>query len=156
MKELSGLELPPFRLIHIAYVTDDLESANASLSSTFGLDKAQIVRDTEIAIPGSSARIDFIVGDAHGTAMEAIMPIGGADTVYRDGVSKASDVRFHHFASRVESQDEWELLLSTIKKRNLEVVVDGDVSGTKYLYIDTRKHLGHYIEYIWNYDDSVV
>ena len=149
MRRDHDLKLPPFRMVHMAYVTDDLEAGIRFIADAFGVDEVRRFNGAEIEVPGGVALIDFVVANAGGTAIEAIQPIGGRDDIYRAGLPERSAVKFHHLASRILDQAEWDLLWDTVRRCNLDILVHGESSAVKYVYIDTREQLGHLMEYIW-------
>jgi hypothetical protein len=154
---MTGLQLPPFRMIHAAYVTADLEAGKRRLTAISGVEQFTIYTGVAIDVPGGQAIIDFAIAQANGTTLEAIRPAGGLDRVYRQALPPdPADVAFHHFATRLESAEEWESVREQAARHGIDVPVFGDAAGgTRYIYLDLRPQLGHMLEYIWSEDGAV-
>ena len=110
-----------------------------------------------IQVPGGEAIIDFAVANANGTMLEAIRPAGGLDRVYRQALpADPADIAFHHFATRLESAEEWAQVREEAERHGIGVPVFCDAAGgTRYIYLDLRPQLGHMLEYIWSEDGAV-
>jgi hypothetical protein len=149
---MSGLQLPPFRLKHAAYVTSNLEYGQRRLSAMFGMSDFTVYPEIGIAVPGGEAKITFALITVNGTDLEVIQPLGGKDDVYRQAVPRdPTDIAFHHFASVIHSKDEWQMVLDAAENYAFAVPVHGDAAeGPRYIYLDTRAQLGHMLEYIWS------
>lgn len=150
---MSALQLPPFRLIHAAYVTHDLEAGKRRLGAMFGVKECTVYPEIDVGVPGGVAKIGFALATSHGTDLEVLQPLGEKDHVYRQALpDDPADIAFHHFASRVDNEAEWQLVVDASVNHGLEVVVDGGREyGARYMYLDTRKHLGHMLEFIWDF-----
>lgn len=148
---MNDLRLPPFRIIHAAYVTSDLQAGQRRLAAMFGVETFSLFAGIPIEVPGGEAIIDFAVADANGTALEAIQPAGGRDRVYRQALpADPGDIAFHHFATRIESEAEWDMVVDAAERHGFDVPVLGHAdTGTSYIYLDTRPALGHMLEFIW-------
>ena len=60
--------------------------------------------------------------------------------------------RFHHSCARVP---DWEDFRRRVDEQPYPVVIEGEgASGLKFLFLDTRDLLGHYLEYTWMTDAS--
>jgi hypothetical protein len=147
---MSELRLPPFRIIHAAYVTGDIERGKRRLAQMFGVREVKRYPRNGVQVPGGEAVIDVAIADAGGTAVEVIQPVGGLDDVYRRAVpTDPAEIAFHHYASRIKDQSEWDMVMGAIDQHGFDTPVRGEAPGVKYVYIDTRKNLGHILEYIW-------
>jgi catechol 2,3-dioxygenase-like lactoylglutathione lyase family enzyme len=153
---MNSLRLPPFRLIHAAYVTHDLEAGKRKLAEMFGMKEVSVYPEIEVSVPGGAAKIAFAVGDSNGMLLEVIQPLGGEDTVYRQVLpDDPADIAFHHYATRVDGEDEWQLVMDAAQDHGLEIVVNGgEEYGSRYLYLDTRAHLGHMLEFMSGVPDE--
>lgn len=148
---MTDLSLPPFRIIHAAYVASDLEAGKRRLQAMFAPSEFTTYEGIPIEVPGGQAIIDFVVADANGSALEVIRPAGGKDHVYRQLLpADPGDIAFHHFATRIESRAEWDMVEAAAADHRLDVPVLGHAEeGTSYIYLDTRAQLGHMLEFIW-------
>jgi len=149
---MSDLRLPPFRIIHAAYVASDLEAGKRRLAAMFGVSEFVGYEGIPIEVPGGEAIIDFVVADVGGWALEVICPAGGKDHVYRQLLpADPADIAFHHFATRIEGQAEWDMVAEAAARHAIDVPVLGHADeGTSYIYLDTRAQLGHMLEFIWD------
>jgi hypothetical protein len=148
---MTALKLPPFRIIHADYVTSDLEAGKRRLEAMYGVSAFTGYDGIAIEVPGGQAIIDFVVADAGGWALEAICPAGGKDHVYRQLLpDDPDDIAFHHFATRIESRTEWDMVEEAARDHGIDVPVLGHAEeGPNYIYLDVRRQLGHMLEFIW-------
>lgn len=152
MHTMSDIRLPPFRHLHTAYVTSDLKNGQRKLMSLFGAEDFKVYPEMGVRIPGGGeARFTFALTTVNGIDLEVIQPLGGQDQVYRQALPEdPADIAFHHFASAVYSQTEWEMVMDIVRRGAIEVLVQGgEEYDTHYIYLDTRLQLGHIIEFIW-------
>jgi hypothetical protein len=132
-----------------AYVTPNLDHALAKLRADFGVGDFLCM---DISIPvwtqgGEGVATSRIaVGWVGDLQYELIQPISGPVDVYREAVREAQLLRFHHIAMRVE---DWDELRADIGLRGQSIVYSGQTEGLKFLYVDARDTLGHYLEYVW-------
>jgi hypothetical protein len=95
-------------------------------------------------------RLCFIwIGD---TQYELIQPLTDPLGIYANAPSNGSKIRFHQICMRVEGS--WEDFLARTKAQDLPVSMWRDMGGDnlKFLYIDARSTVGHYLEYTWMTD----
>lgn len=153
---MPGFQLPPFRLLHCAYVAHSMEAGKRRLTEISGVTEFTTFNATPIDVPGGHAMIDIVIGDSNGTTLETLIPVGGQDTVYRQLLpADPSDIAFHHFASRLENAAEWDTVQQVAARHAIDVPVFCDaVGGTRFIYLDLRPRLGHMIEYLWSEDGS--
>lgn len=77
---------------------------------------------------------------------ELIQPVSGMVDIYRDALPADDSLRFHHICMRV---DEWDDFRSRVDQQPYPVVLEGGNDMLRFLYLDTRPMLGHYVEYTW-------
>ena len=77
---------------------------------------------------------------------EFIEPVGGTVSLYRDALPQDDSLSFHHICMRV---DNWDDFRARVRKQPLEVAIEGGNEALRYLYLDARHLLGHYLEYVW-------
>src|SRR6185369_14951139 len=134
-------------LFQAAYVTNDVVRAMAEFSSAYGIQRFLGPNPFELRSGGQSMKIKTALAFVGPTMVELIEPDGGADGLYRDFLPKNDfAIRHHHYASLVENDAQWTDLVQRIENSKRRVVLDGDMSGVRFMYIDTLKHLGHYME----------
>ena len=147
---MTALKLPPFRIIHAAYVTSDLEAGKRRLEAMYGVCAFTGYDGIPIEVPGGQAIIDFVVADVGGWALEAICPAGGKDQVYRQLLpADPDDIAFHHFATRIENRAEWDMVEQAAAANGIDTPVLGHAEeGSSYIYLDLRRQIGHMLEFI--------
>ena len=89
------------------------------------------------------------IGD---TQYELIQPLTDPLGIYANAPANGAPIRFHQICMRVEGS--WEDFLARTKAQDLPVVMWRDMGADKlkFLYIDARATLGHYLEYTWMTD----
>jgi Glyoxalase/Bleomycin resistance protein/Dioxygenase superfamily len=132
---------------------------------------AYITRDIEKAIEGIRARsagakvmrfegpVEVTTAKARGTAIsklafiwinnlqyELIQPVSGLVDIYKDELPEDDSLRFHHICMRVP---EWDNFRARVDQEGYRVVLEGGSDMLKYIYIDAREFVGHYLEYVW-------
>lgn len=54
---------------------------------------------------------------------------------------------FHHQCTKI---DDWDDFRARVDRQNLPLVMEAtSTGGLKFLYLDARSTLGHYLEYVW-------
>lgn len=77
---------------------------------------------------------------------ELIEPISAPSGIYSDALPAGDEMKFHHVAMRV---DDWDSFRAKVDKQKYPVVLEGDTGGLKFVYLDARDFVGHYLEYVW-------
>jgi hypothetical protein len=80
---------------------------------------------------------------------ELIEPVSGHVDIYKDHLPD-DGVRFHHICMRI---DDWDDFRARVDRRGYPVVLESGGDELKFLYLDARDSLGHYLEYIWTTPD---
>jgi hypothetical protein len=76
-----------------------------------------------------------------------IEPISGPVDVYREAVLPGGGLRFHHIAMRVM---DWDVFRAEVDRRKFPIAYAGSgQGGLKFLYLDVRDTLQHYLEYVY-------
>jgi hypothetical protein len=132
---------------------------------------AYITRDIEKAVAGFRARsavekvmrfegpVEVSTANGRGTAVsklafiwinnlqyELIQPVSGLVDIYRDQLPDDDSLKFHHICMRVP---EWDHFRARVDQKGYRVVLEGGSDMLKYIYIDGREFVGHYLEYVW-------
>jgi len=132
-----------------AYVTPNLDQALARLRADYGTGDFMCI-DASIPVwtPGGEgvATTRIALGWVGDLQYEVIQPISGPVGIYRDAVSEDQLLRFHHIAMRAA---DWDRLRGDIDRQARSIVYLGQTEGLKFLYVDARDTLGHYLEYVW-------
>src|SRR5665213_2976944 len=81
---------------------------------------------------------------------ELIQPVGGDVGLYEAGLPDGDGLHFHHVCMRVSDWDEFR---PRVREQPFPVALEGERDGLRFLYLDAREFLGHYLEYTWMTDE---
>lgn len=133
-----------------AYVTRNLDEAIEMLRSKYDLD------DLILLSPNLIVRTPHGEGPAILRAaliwigpfqIEIIEPVSGLVEHYQQYLpDDDTSIQFHHLGMRV---DDFEATRAELVRQNRPIVFEGGLEGLKFLYVDARDTLGHYLEYAW-------
>ncbi len=132
-----------------AYITRDIEKAVESFRTRAGVtDVMRYEGEVEVITPRGRGpavnKLAFIwIGDLQ---YELIQPVSGYVDVYRDALPADDSLLFHHVCMRV---DDWDTFRAKVERQRYPVVLEGGSDALKYVYLDARHFLGHYLEYTW-------
>jgi len=141
-----------------AYITHDYDKAKKLLSDAFGLDDwLEIDADMRLRTPDgtktSSVKVGLVWQGGH--QIELIQPVSGYADHYTPVLPEdKSDPTpsFHHVCVR---RDDLEAMRREIDELGLPFAFEGRVpdengeTAMVFIYLDARKTIGHFIEYIW-------
>lgn len=136
-----------------AYVTCDLESATAEFRKYADVRKEVYYESRmEVETPAgpriSHNKLIFIwVGDLQ---YELIEPIEDIGNLYSAVLTRDSGLKFHHICMRI---DDWDEFRGRVDQQPFPLAFEGEAPGVKFLYLDARAQLGHYVEYCWMSDE---
>ena len=137
-----------------AYVTRDIEKGIASFRDRADVQDAHSFEvGSAVWTPGGSGvavnKLCFIwIGDLQ---YELIQPVSGPVSMYTDALPDDDSLRFHHICMRVP---EWEGFRARVEAQRYPVVYEGNTGATRFLYLDARAFLGHYLEYVYMDDEG--
>lgn len=135
------------------YVTRDIDKCVAQFRKSAQVDRIDQFggASTQITVNGPAVldlKIALIwIGDMH---FELIQPVGGAVDLYSDALPADDGMKFHHICMRVSH---WGEFRARVDRQPYPVVLEGSDDQARFLYLDTREFLGHYVEYAWVPDD---
>jgi hypothetical protein len=136
-----------------AYVTRNLEKAVARVTATADVRSVvQFEATTEVRTSlgrrPQTSKLAFVwIGDLQ---YEFIEPVTEAVPVFSPMLPDDDRPRFHHSCARVP---DWEDFRRRVDEQPYPVVIEGESGDNlKFLYLDTRELLGHYLEYTWMTD----
>lgn len=135
-----------------AYVTRNLDAAIDAFGRRGHVRK--LIRydgSVEVATPAgrglSTTRLAFAwVEDLQ---YELIEPVAGVVDIYREALAGDDRLSFHHACMRV---DDWTDFRRRVDQQDLPVVLEGGSDQLRFVYLDARGLLGHYLEYTWMTD----
>jgi len=136
-----------------AYITRDIDKALDIFRTRFNVKEARSFEVTvDVHTPqGSGAatnKLAFIWID--NLQYELIQPVAGFVDVYKNDLPADDSLKFHHICMR---GDDWDSFRSNVDKLSYPVVLEGGSDALKYVYLDARDTLGHYLEYVWMTDE---
>ena len=136
-----------------AYVTRDIDK----WIKEFGI-KAKV--DRHLAFEGTTtvntvngtvtqtSKLAFLwVGDMQ---YELIQPVAGDVELYADELPAGDALKFHHICMRIP---DWDDFRARVDRQPFPVVLEGGTEHLRFLYLDARPFLGHYLEYTWMTDE---
>ena len=134
----------------ISYVTPDLRKATGLMEARFGvefkdLSGQELVRNT-VWTPEGDADIEMRLGIAilgHLT-IELLEPVSGATKIFTDMIEPGRLVKLHHFGMRCR---DLEAMRRENEKIGRKVVMEGGFKTVRFMYVDARADLGHFMEY---------
>lgn len=134
-----------------AYVTRDLDRTLELFRHEYGIDHfIHFEPDMEVITPTGTGTLTCRA--ALGWAdrqyvVEVIQPIGGSADIYSAFLPVDDSPRLHHVAMRT---DDWDGLHRQIQAKGWTIAVEAHMpEGLKFMYIDARQQVGHYLEYVW-------
>lgn len=136
-----------------AYVTRDIDKWVGKFGEGAKIDRMiryeGTMPVTTVDGPGTqTSRLAFIwVGDLQ---YELIQPVAGDVKLYSDALPDDDGLKFHHICMRVPDWDEFR---ARVAAQPYPVVLEGGNEFLRFLYLDARPFLGHYLEYTWMSDE---
>ena len=143
----------------MSYITRDMDAAIAHCRSALGIETFHQT-DTEAQVLSGGRMQTLVIRAAMANIgrqqFELIQPVSGPIHVYTDAVDlDAHIINFHHTAIAVRGDYEnWLGLVNEVRASGDEMalLMDGtpaDNPMVAFTYVDTRRRLGHYTEYLW-------
>lgn len=137
-----------------AYVTRDIAKAVDMFKAMLGAANAttiEIEQDLVTAKGSGKARQKLAFIWIDNLQYELIEPVSGLVDVYTDALPADDNVKFHHICMRV---DDWDAFRARVEREGWPVAMEGQSGDQlKFLYLDARETLGHYLEYVWMTDE---
>lgn len=136
-----------------AYVTRDVNKWIAAFKERAAIDRLLTYEGTtDVVAPHGPAtqtnKLAFIwVGDLQ---YELIQPVAGTVGLYEDGLPEGDGLSFHHVCMRVP---DWDDFRARVDSQHYPVVLEGGGDALRFLYLDARPFLGHFLEYTWMTDE---
>ncbi len=132
-----------------AYITRDIDKAVELFRNRFGVsDVVSLELPLEVTTPkGKGLAVNKIALIwINNLQYELIQPVSGLVDVYSDALPDDDSLKFHHICMRI---DDWDSFRSNVEKQGYPVVLEGGTDMMKFVYLDARDSLGHYLEYVW-------
>jgi hypothetical protein len=146
-------------LFQMSYITRDLDAAMAHCKAELGIEHFETT-DAEVEVLSFGKlrplKIRAAFGNMGRNQLELIEPVSGATEIYTAEVDLSKHIiNFHHIAIAVRGGiAEWRALLAEVRASGDEFAYlfppeASDDDKLAFAYVDTRKRLGHYTEYLW-------
>jgi hypothetical protein len=136
-----------------AYVTRNVDKWVETFKQRAKVDRVLTYEgSTPIKLPEGDGiqtnKLAFIwVGDLQ---YELIQPVSGSVRIYADALPADDGLQFHHICMRVP---DWKSFRARVDQQPYPVAIEGGNDLLRFLYLDARAFLGHYIEYTWMTDE---
>ncbi len=134
-----------------AYITRDIDKWVERFRTQAGVEDARSFEvSVEFKTPAGvgTNKLAFIWID--NLQYELIEPVSGAVDIYADDLPDDDSLKFHHICMRV---DDWDSFRAEVDRQPYKVVLEGGGDQLRFLYLDARDFLGHYLEYVWMTDE---
>jgi hypothetical protein len=135
----------------LAYVTSDLDEGIRILQAQFGLPEFKRLGrgafenrvwtpagERDIAMKGAIAVTGRLT-------VEVLQPVSGAVDIYTEMLTPDQPLRLHHIAMRCSDIDKAK---AENERLGRPVVMDGTLGPARFIYVDARDTLGHFLEYV--------
>jgi hypothetical protein len=142
------------RIYQNAYVTRDIDQTFAAFTARADARSAVKFEATSEVVTAAgrgsqTVKLAFIwVGDFQ---YELIEPVREPTSMFGDWLPDGDGPRFHHSCARV---DDWDDFRARAGQSPYPVVIEGAGQDLRFLFLDTRALLGHYMEYTWMADTA--
>lgn len=147
------------KLFQMSYITRDMDAAVAHARSEVGIGDITVTQSTiDVLSFGRPTQLTVKAGIANDgvNQFEIIEPVAGPIGIYTEEVDLSAHIlNFHHIGIAVTGDyAQWQALLDDVR-------ASGDAFALLYppepdpeaklcfCYVDTRKRIGHYTEYLW-------
>ncbi|MFS0850255.1 VOC family protein [Novosphingobium panipatense] len=151
------------QLVQVSYATRDMDAAVAHAGAELGITGLRRNEsDIEVLSYGEHRRLGVKSAIANmgepGAArqFEIIEPVSGVTEIYSGAVDLSAHLlAFHHVAIAVPGPyAAWETLLDEVHASGdamalLFPAVPSPEAGLCFCYVDTRRRIGHFTEYLW-------
>ena len=144
-------------IFQVAYVTRDMDAAQARFRETHGIGHFLDMRDMRYATRnGRMACSHVALAYSGAVEIELIQPIDGDVEHYRQLLPEGGAVvRFHHLCRRFANEEALDEQVRIYADQGRHFPILADVEGFKYFYCDFVAELGHYVEGIFFREQSL-
>lgn len=135
-----------------AYVTRDLDRGIAQIGALGAIDhEVRFRAEMQVETPEGPKTLALAVALLWVGRLqyEIIQPLGGEIDIFSAALPEGEELRFHHICHRVL---DWQAFQNRLAQQALPIVMQGETPKAKFLYLDARESLGHFIEYYWTTD----
>lgn len=142
--------LPMGHFYQFGYLSRDIDAAAAALRDRFGI--------TQVRRKRSSEWMETLHAWTGDTMVEVIVCGEGAPALYTDfPLPPAGDLVLHHLGRRIMDEETWAGMERVAASQGLVTEMMGSVMNgqLRYAYVDTRRMLGLYTEYVMLSGDAL-
>lgn len=141
-------------LFQFAYVTNDIERAKAVFAEQYGISKFLTLPDLPGEVYRNGRQVTNVLKLAFANVahnqIELIEPVSDGSGIYAEVLPENGfALVFHHVACRHYSRDEWQSFRAGVDEQRHPIAIENAGGPASFLYLDERKTLGHYLEYMW-------
>lgn len=146
-------------MFQLSYVTRDRDAAVEFAQAKFGIDNFTLFDGVSPVISRGAAqelRLRAAVANVGTHQFEILEPVGGPTWIYTDGRDLNGPLlQLHHIGMAVMGPySAWEETIARLEADGDEIVqiatvVPGTEPQAMFAYVDNRKTLGHFTEYLW-------
>jgi hypothetical protein len=148
------------QLFQMSYITRDMDAAVAHCEKELGITNFSVAETGAPVLSGGTVqeiRLVAAIANIGRHQFEILQPLSGPTHVYTDAVDlDAHIINFHHIAIAVTGgYDKFREALAEVRASGDEIAFlhppaeTGEEPVVAFMYVDTRKRLGHYTEYLW-------
>ncbi|MFT4154777.1 VOC family protein [Parafilimonas sp.] len=139
----------------VAYVTTDITQSIKLFGELYGISKFLVFDQPSVMDIADTGRyikckikLAFATVGMH--QLELIEPINDPMGRYTESLPASGfGQRFHHLGCRFTTCEEWDTFRSSLDTGKHPIAFENTGGESRYLYLDERPHLGHYLEYMW-------
>ncbi len=137
----------------LSYVTPDLPLGAQILREKFGiagfkqLGDAPVIENTVWTPDGDDVFIAMraAIAFAGQLMIELLEPVSGATEIFTEMLEPGRSLKLHHLGIRC---DDLEAVRAVHEQRGHPARMIGNFSTARFMYVDTRASLGHFLEYV--------
>lgn len=148
------------QLFQMSYITRDMDAAVAHCEKELGITNFSVAETGAPVLSGGKVqeiRLVAAIANIGRHQFEILQPLSGPTHVYTDAVDlDAHIINFHHIAIAVRGgYDKFQEVLAEVRASGDEIaflhppVESNEEPVVAFMYVDTRKRLGHHTEYLW-------
>lgn len=146
-------------LVQMSYVTRDMDLALSHAESELGI-SGFVHSQSEIEVLCFGERrmlgVKAAIANFDKRQFEIIQPVSGAIEIYTDPADLSGRVlNFHHIGIAIPGpRSAWDRLIGEVRDSGeafafLFPAAPSPDDRLRFCYVDTRRSLGHYTEYLW-------
>ncbi|GAA0886548.1 hypothetical protein GCM10009120_51470 [Sphingobacterium siyangense subsp. cladoniae] len=151
---LPGLNIYT-HFFQVAYITTDLQHSIEIFKELYAIEKFLVMPEPikKEVVRGSmlvTYEVKLAFANIGDTQIELIEPIQDGTGCYSSLLPSSGFCQvFHHIGCRFNERKEWDDFRNLLDTDKHPIAFESTEGGNPFLYLDERKNLGHYVEYMW-------